>query len=478
MKRKLLPITILLAGVMMLASCLGDDDSTSNITTYSDCALTAFSIGTLNQTYLDCNGDTIKKTDATDSTTTVDCSSYKMTIDQAKGEVYNTDSLPVGVDISKVVCTVTSKNSGIIVLKRVDNDTLDYYTSTDSISFATKDSTREFRVYSTDGTAFRKYNVKLNVHKEFADSFRWSCQPVEALQRQAVASRTVALGKKVVAVVSDGVNSWFQANTTGVAADGFKTLSSNRNGLLGADVYKNVAVLNGWLYVLDGTQILKSQDAQNWQTCAAAPAGMKQLVGASEMKLYALTESGMSSSVDGVEWTAETLDPSISASQLPTGTVTLNVLPLATNKGFYRLVMTGNSATGSKSATIWGKIENTNDLSDNYSWTLYDGEGTKLLPDMQQINTVVYDGKLFAIGGTGLNGSSVKPYAKVYCSTDQGLTWTKATLFGLPSGFSTTDAADAASMGVDADNNLWIVSPVAHQAWKTRVNRLGWKTTK
>ena len=81
----------------MLASCLSDDTDDSNIVYYGDAAITSFSLGTLNKTYLYNNGDTIKKnTDGTDSTTTVDCSKYKLTIDQLKHEVYNVDSLPAG----------------------------------------------------------------------------------------------------------------------------------------------------------------------------------------------------------------------------------------------------------------------------------------------------------------------------------------------------------------------------------------------
>lgn len=52
MKRNLFPITLLLAGVMMLASCLNDEDDSIKITYYGDAALTSFSVGTLTRTYL------------------------------------------------------------------------------------------------------------------------------------------------------------------------------------------------------------------------------------------------------------------------------------------------------------------------------------------------------------------------------------------------------------------------------------------
>ena len=158
MKRNLFPITLLLAGVMMLASCLNDEDDSTKITYYGDAALTSFSVGTLTRTYLNNKGEALKSTvDGTDSTTTVDGSKYKFTIDQLKREIYNADSLPAGTAVSKVVCSLASKNSGVVYVKRMASDTLDYFTGNDSIDFKDK---RVFRGYSTDGQSYRDYNTK------------------------------------------------------------------------------------------------------------------------------------------------------------------------------------------------------------------------------------------------------------------------------------------------------------------------------
>ena len=132
MKIKILSVALALAGAMTIASCLSDNDSSSDIVYYGDGAITSFSLGKLNRYYLYNNGDTIKKTtDGTDSVTTVACSGYKMTIDQlayATDEngnptkmhpIWNTDSLPAGTDIRKTVTTISSKNSGIITLLRL-----------------------------------------------------------------------------------------------------------------------------------------------------------------------------------------------------------------------------------------------------------------------------------------------------------------------------------------------------------------------
>lgn len=472
MRRNILPITLLLAGVMLLASCLGDDDDSGNITYYGDSAITSFSLGTLNRTYLYNNGDTIKKTyeQDVDSTTTVDASTYTLTIDQLKGEIYNVDSLPAGTDISKVVCSVASKNSGVVVIKRLTSDTLDYYTSSDSLDFR---QPREFRVYSTDGTGYRKYTVELRVHKELPDSFTWSRQTImDITSFGAKGVKTVQMGDKMYSLVA-GVNTVILSKDINGNSP-WKQLGSNLNRVFSDEAYRNVAVLDGWMYLLDGGQLLKSQDGQNWsQIDVQNISNLKRLVGASSRKLYALTSAGIASSADGENWTEASMDGN--TAMLPTGSISLCVLPSKTNKDVERVLMIGNSANADTAAVVWGKIEDAGETVDSYSWSLYEGTEKKRLPDMQGLSVMRYDGKLFAIGGAGMNGSNASPFDGIYCSTDQGLTWNLCTSLSLPTDFSRDASPLAVSMAADSYNNVWLVDAAQAQVWKMRVNRLGWK---
>ena len=168
--RTLKNICLWLAAVGMMASCLSSSDDNSS-TLYNDAAITSFSLGTLKRTVT---------TADTTYTTTVTGSSYKFNISQvaewdeslgrAVRHIYNTDSLPTGTDVTRVVCTVASRNSGIVVVQDADSDTLRYYSSTDSLDFT---KPRSFLVYSTDGTNSQEYLVKLNVHQEEANGFDW-----------------------------------------------------------------------------------------------------------------------------------------------------------------------------------------------------------------------------------------------------------------------------------------------------------------
>ena len=156
------------------------------------------------ETYLNNKGEALKSTvDGTDSTTTVDGSKYKFTIDQLKREIYNADSLPAGTAVSKVVCSLASKNSGVVYVKRMASDTLDYFTGNDSIDFKDK---RVFRVYSTDGQSYRDYNVEIRVHKELADSFEW--------QREDVSNILPDLGKYKGVKISPWAKTCLRWSTT------------------------------------------------------------------------------------------------------------------------------------------------------------------------------------------------------------------------------------------------------------------------
>ena len=165
MKRFSLRLCVLIAGLAVLSSCLKDDDD--NVSLSSDMAITQFTLGTLNRyvksTSSKTGNDTIIKSTVTGST-------YKMSIDQINYKVYNTTELPVGTDISHVICTVTTKNSGILAIQSMTSDSLSWYSSSDSIDFS---APRIFRVYALDGSGHRDYTVSLTVSSDQGITFGW-----------------------------------------------------------------------------------------------------------------------------------------------------------------------------------------------------------------------------------------------------------------------------------------------------------------
>jgi len=168
--KRIRTICVLLSAVAVFASCLSS--SNNDVTLYDDAVITAFSLGNVN------------KYDSVGTKTIFSGSAYTFHIDQVKREIFNTDSLPVGSDASKILCSITTRNSGVILIKSLISDSLFYYNSTDSIDFS---QPREFWIYPTDGTGYTRYKVSVNVHQQNANDFVWQ-QATAAAAAEAAAT--------------------------------------------------------------------------------------------------------------------------------------------------------------------------------------------------------------------------------------------------------------------------------------------------
>ena len=163
--RQLKTLFILLAGLSLMASCLSGSDN--EVTLYGDAAITSFTLGTLNRytaTVTTEGKDTVVKS-------TVTGSSYTFHIDQINHRIYNTDSLPYGTDVSRVPVTLATYHNSIATIRSLESeDSLVYYSSSDSIDFT---KPRQFLVWSSDGEGYSEYTVSVNVHQEQQDVFYW-----------------------------------------------------------------------------------------------------------------------------------------------------------------------------------------------------------------------------------------------------------------------------------------------------------------
>jgi len=471
---KFFRLPLLLSAVILLSSCLGDSDN--EITTYQDTAITSFSIGTLNK-YL-----TTTASDGTDSIykTTVSCSSYKFYIDHLTGEIYNPDSLPSGLDLTKVVVTATSKNSGAIAVKlrTHDNsaDSLATYSSSDSLDFT---NPVEFWVYNTEGTAYRIYTARVNMHQEDGDTLIWSIRAWEPQLAALTKMKAVACGGKVfVFGVKDGQGVAYSTSEGDGTA--WTAASLSYTAQPGADICDNVAVKGDYLYVLDGQQLVRSQDGNQWET-VAQPQGLKQLIGASEVYLYALGTDGniLKSGDNGATWTVESLDDD--ASLLPTSNINFACSAKETNADTYQLVLIGNRDASTypadTTAVVWGKVEENAARSNNQPWLFYTQEtgNLYLAPRLQNLQVTKYDGALVAIGGAGIGNCTATALSQFYKSYDNGITWETDDTYYLPTDITARD--NAFTLVSDSQNWLWIVCGGSGQVWRGRINRLGWTET-
>ena len=167
MKRYISTLCIMLASVLMFTSCLKDENKDTT-EYYNDTAITSFKLASVNcyvHTTSSTGADSVYKKTLSDPVV--------FTIDQIKRSIYNPDSLPVGCDLTRVLATISSAKAGTVIINypnKNSEDSLLYYSSTDSINF---EALKDLRVYNQAGSAYCAYQVTINVHKAETGKILW-----------------------------------------------------------------------------------------------------------------------------------------------------------------------------------------------------------------------------------------------------------------------------------------------------------------
>lgn len=463
MKSKTINIAVLLAALFSLVSCLDTNDGDYVYT--DDSAVTAFSVTSAKKAVH------VRASNGADSVyyTTATLTAYKFVIDQQRCVIYNPDSLPYGVDPTKLLVSANSLNSGSLVLKSMTSDSLSYLSTTDSLDFS---KPRELQVYSLSGAAVRKYEVRVNVHQEPADKFNWTKLPNPTAFTSATGVKsfvvTTASGTtRRFLLASDGTT------TTVYRADGddaWTAATPDFNHTLAAETYRSAAVKHDTLFVCDNGVVMATTDGNTWTQQTTAEAGVARIIAANPIRLYAYNNEGamVSSDDSGKTWKVASIDES--ASLLPNGDIAYATLPLATNPNAYRTLLIGSVPEASTTAfSIWGKIDEGNAYSENQPWMFYDHNTLNRheLSLMQNFSAFTYDGKMMVVG----NDERVYLPA-FYGSRDGGITWKADSVITSPLGFFVTGPY---TVSVDKDHFIWFVSGKTGETWRGRINRLGWK---
>lgn len=463
MKSKTINIAVLLAALFSLVSCLDTNDGDYVYT--DDSAVTAFSVTSAKKAVH------VRASNGADSVyyTTATLTAYKFVIDQQRCVIYNPDSLPYGVDPTKLLVSANSLNSGSLVLKSMTSDSLSYFSTTDSLDFS---KPRELQVYSLSGAAVRKYEVRVNVHQEAADQFNWTKLPNPTAFTSATGVKsfvvTTASGTtRRFLLASDGTT------TTVYRADGddaWTAATPDFNHTLAAETYRSAAVKHDTLFVCDNGVVMATTDGNTWTQQTTAEAGVARIIAANPIRLYAYNNEGamVSSDDSGKTWKAASIDES--ASLLPNSEIAYATLPLATNPNAYRTLLIGSVPEASTTAfSIWGKIDEGTAYSENQPWMFYDHNSLNRheLPIMNNVSALAYDGKMMVVG----NDERVYLPA-FYGSRDGGITWKADSVITSPLGFFVTGPY---TVSVDKDNFIWFVSGKTGETWRGRINRLGWK---
>lgn len=453
MRRYINALCITFSVIISLASCLSSDETETTL--YDDAAITAFGISTA-KLY-------VQTTDTAYWTTTTDVADYPFEIDHQNGTIINRDSMPIGVDATKLLVSYSTKNSGVVGIMPVgetSRDSLQYLLTTDSIDFSTP---RMISVYSSDGSVYRDYTITVNIHKEYGDSCYWS-QPVVNSDIAAMSkAKAICLGNEIAVIGTNGTTTnvvkW---NTSNVA--GATTIAT----ALGTDAYKNIAILGNTAYILDNGKLLATNDFVNYSETTTSTE-LKQLLGAGSSALYAIdSEGNLSMSKDnGANWTIETTDEE--ASLLPSeelATVCTSY-SYADNSDYMILAGNRNSTTypNDSYAKVWRKI----DTGSNPKWVYinFDSSNKYPLKQMTAISLMTYGTSVLELG------KSSTGYSGLLESRDGGITWKTNEFISMPDNFDGTSTSWAVAT-TDSQNMIWIVKLDSGQIWKGRQNKMGW----
>lgn len=449
-----------------MASCLESDN---DYTYTDDCAISSFSVTTAKQNTFVKTSDGLRDSLVVKELT---LSNYKFYIDQINGKIYNPDSLPCGVDAKKLLCSVSNSSAGLVVIKKEKSDSLDYFSSTDSLDFSVD---REVQVVSNSGLSVKKYTVHVNVHKEQADSFAWHATPICAELKTMQAIKTAAVNGKLILLGTDG-------NTTIVYTNNgtqWTKCETNLGHNLAADAYKSLVTKDDYVYISDGGNIVRTNDGKTWDIMGTAT-DVTRLVAASRYSLYGYATDGrlMTSKDNGATWAVAEIDDELSL--MPYGETTYASVEIEGYAKTDRVMLFGtrDAATypNDKYLTIWGKIDEAAENSENQPWAYYgvSADNNHAAPLLSGISAVAYD------GGVYMMGQEEGKAPKFYKSLDNGITWREDTAtVMLPTNFNenATNAITANgtyALTVDKNKSLWLVNASNGMTWRGRINRLGW----
>lgn len=441
-------LPLLLAAIAMLtAAC--DSDSTYEVTSSRDCIVTSASLGTF---YRMVNA----KTNAGKDTTyraAITGSYYPLSIDHHGQRIFNADSLPVGTLVDRTIFSEFNA-TGALLIRSLATGEDSIFSRTDSIDCSVE---RFVTVYATDGVSRRTYSLRLNVHREEADSFVWR-------KVEAGGALPASLAQDSVRLVSRAADRALLLYGThegrNVVAERKDDAWTRHEPALAPDPLSVVADAAGRFYGITSDGPAVSTDGMEWTP--VAPAGsVDRLVVAGRSMLVGMKDGAFVRSVDGgATWTAE---PADEPQHLPVADVRGCVLKSLYDNDIEEYIVTGRDAAGA--TAVWRRtVDKSAAAGDGWYYLPPVDDQSFHCPALAEPQLFTYDGVTCLVGRQQDGGVPV-----LYVSRDNGRTWAVGE-FPFP-----VEEAARVAVAADADNFLWVVDGKAGDLWRGRYNRLGWQ---
>ncbi len=457
-KFPLLYLSIVIVSLLFVSCFEADDDFDIKREPYA--LLRSLSIADISTTF------TTKTEDGRDSTFVriTPGVKYQFNIDQERGLVYNSDSLPVGTDITRVVTDIKCDGIAYIYADSIENYRI--FSNSDSIDY-TKPA--RILIISTDNSYSREYTVQVNVHTVDPDMLNWvksSAIPVAAPAEMRVFEKDGHL-----ALFSVAENGTVSLSTAVLPSASEWTTSQADNFPANANM-NSMNLFGGNYYVVADGKLYTSTDALVWNETSA---------GRNFITLFAASDE------DNVMWAAvnDSLAYMTDAASgftmveplpadFPIYGLSSSVNPLRTNMKINRYLLVGRSSEAAYAQpVVWSK------LTAERSWTHYrpSSYNDKLCPSLNPLIVLPYNAQLYAFGGKGVvNGEEIESLSAIYVSRDNGLTWSPTLVNApkLPAEVASTEASFTAM--VDNNENIWLViGGESGAVWRGRMNKFDLK---
>lgn len=399
----------MVAGVMaasaFLSSCLGNDYG--DIEYPSESSIKSFSVGTLHQTFYgkDSNGNDSVYVD------TVSYADVPFTIDQINRRIYNKDSLPKEVDITRVVTSISADNA--VYYEKNGKDTI--WSSADSLDF-TNNITLKVMAYSKIQNNFvfgEPYTVTLNVHKLNPDSLVWKHFGDKKFENNSILTEQKAIyNNEEIYVFGKTANGEFKVNkasvTRGNITSDWEEVAINTTDV---NIYSATA-FNGKIYYIANDELYT---LENQGTKVGNLTGLTNIlcVSNNNLMVYKKAENEIVSIDSEGNELSEGKSKFVSGYDLKERLSAIST-PSLHNSSLWRTIVMTNDNDGTVETDTTANVFSY--ISSDTEWVKYQPNNPTTCPNQENISMISYDGKLFAYG---------EKFDYFYSSIDNGLNWKK-----------------------------------------------------